>query len=464
MSNSIGKLDYKKTLLLGFGFLASSLAWSLYNSLVPVLLEERFMLSTTIIGAIMTIDNVFGIIFQPLVGTFSDRTFTRYGRRMPWIMVGIPLSALFFFLIPWAKTLWLMMGFIVCFNLIMSFWRSPVIALMPDITPRPLRSKANGLINLMGGIGSIIAFLAGGYLAKLDGSGRLTFGMGSVIMVAALVCLILFVREPVADMWRRAQRESVTKRLTAKEFSETYLKDQEDAKEIKEMGGVDRKLTVGEKRSLILLLGAIFFWFCAYNGIETFFTLFATNTLHVDKGTATIMLTSFSLTFVAFALPAGMIASKRGRKKTIVTGLILLLIFLMPMVFINPIMTVFGIDVLNPASSMIKQIVVIALLACAGIGWACVNINSLPMVVELASHDKIGRFTGYYYFFSFAASIVSPILFGWIRDMTQNYNTLFIYAVICFGLALLCTSFVKHGEVTDVRATDQEGLSTLENM
>lgn len=383
---------------------------------------------------------------------------------MPWIMVGIPLSALFFFLIPWAKTLWLMMGFIVCFNLIMSFWRSPVIALMPDITPRPLRSKANGLINLMGGIGSIIAFLAGGYLAKLDGSGRLTFGMGSVIMVAALVCLILFVREPVADMWRRAQRESVTKRLTAKEFSETYLKDQEDAKEIKEMGGVDRKLTVGEKRSLILLLGAIFFWFCAYNGIETFFTLFATNTLHVDKGTATIMLTSFSLTFVAFALPAGMIASKRGRKKTIVTGLILLLIFLMPMVFINPIMTVFGIDVLNPASSMIKQIVVIALLACAGIGWACVNINSLPMVVELASHDKIGRFTGYYYFFSFAASIVSPILFGWIRDMTQNYNTLFIYAVICFGLALLCTSFVKHGEVTDVRATDQEGLSTLENM
>jgi MFS-type transporter involved in bile tolerance (Atg22 family) len=159
-----------------------------------------------------------------------------------------------------------------------------------------------------------------------------------------------------------------------------------------------------------------------------------------------------------------MIASKRRRKKTIVTGLILLLIFLMPMVFINPILTAFGVDVLSPASAMIKQIVVIALLACAGIGWACVNINSLPMVVELASHDKIGRFTGYYYFFSFSASIVSPILFGWIRDMTQNYNTLFIYAVICFGLALLCTSFVKHGEFTDAKATDQEGLSTLENM
>lgn len=356
------------------------------------------------------------------------------------------------------------MGFIVCFNLIMSFWRSPVIALMPDVTPRPLRSKANGLINLMGGIGSIIAFLAGGFLAKKDESGRLTFGMGSVIMVAALICLLLFVREPVAEMWRRAQRESLNKRLTAKEFAETYLKDQEEAKEIKEMGGVDRKLTAAERRSLILLLGAIFFWFCAYNAIETFFTLFATNTLHVGKGTATIMLTSFSLTFVAFALPAGIIASKRGRKKTIVTGLVLLLLFLMPMVFINPILTAFGVDVLSASSATIKQIVVIALLACAGIGWACVNINSLPMVVELASHDKIGRFTGYYYFFSFSASIFSPILFGWIRDVTDNYNTLFIYAVICFGLALLCTSFVKHGEVTDTKVADEEGLSTLENM
>ena len=464
MSKTTGKLDYKKTLLLGFGFLASSLAWSLYNSLVPVLLEERFLLSTTIIGAIMTIDNVFGIVFQPLVGTLSDRTFTRYGRRMPWIIVGIPLSALFFFLIPWAKTLWLMMGFIVCFNLIMSFWRSPVIALMPDVTPRPLRSKANGLINLMGGIGSIIAFLAGGFLAKIDESGRLTFGMGSVIMVAALICLLLFVREPVAEMWRRAQRESLNKRLTAKEFAETYLKDQEEAKEIKEMGGVDRKLTAAERRSLILLLGAIFFWFCAYNAIETFFTLFATNTLHVGKVTATIMLTSFSLTFVAFALPAGIIASKRGRKKTIVTGLVLLLLFLMPMVFINPLLMAFGVDVLSASSATIKQIVVIVLLACAGVGWACVNINSLPMVVELASHDKIGRFTGYYYFFSFSASIFSPILFGWIRDVTDNYNTLFIYAVICFGLALLCTSFVKHGEVTDTKAADEEGLSTLENM
>lgn len=445
MSQSAGKLDYKKTLFLGFGFLASSLAWSIYNSLVPVLLEQRFMLSTVVIGTIMTIDNIFGIIFQPLVGAASDRTFTRYGRRMPWIIIGIPLSAIFFTLIPWAQSLGLMMAFIICFNLIMSMWRSPVIALMPDLTPRQLRSKANGVINLMGGIGSIIAFLIGGILASLDSTGRLTFGMGSIVMVLALIFLVIFIREPVADAWMRAQREQVGKRLSAQEFSKSLA--EEEFSDIKDKGGLDRKLTSGEKKSLILLLGAIFFWFCAYNAIETFFTLFATNVLNVSTGVATIMLTSFSLTFVAFALPAGLIAGKRGRKKTIVSGLFLLIAFMLPMIFINPILTVLGVDVASASSLLIKQIVVIGLLACAGFGWACVNINSLPMVVELASHDKIGRFTGYYYFFSFGASIFSPILFGAIRDLTQDYNTLFIYAVICFGLALLCTLFVKHGEV-----------------
>ena len=444
MSQSTGKLDYKKTAWLGFGFLASSLAWSIYNSLVPVLLERQFLLSTTVIGTIMTIDNIFGIIFQPLVGAYSDRTFTRFGRRMPWIMVGIPLSAIFFALVPWSTSLGMFMGFLICFNLIMSLWRSPVIALMPDLTPRPLRSKANGIINLMGGIGSIIAFLVGGILAKIDDSGRLSFGMGSVVMVLALVFLLLFIREPIGEAWMRAQRDAVGRRLTAKEFAKSLEEKNSNEREGK---GAGHTLTAGEKRSLILILAAIFFWFCAYNAIETFFTLYAVNVLQVGAGTATTMLTSFSLTFVAFALPAGLIAGKRGRKKTIVIGLILLIAFMLPMIFINPILSAFGVDIAKASTLMVKQIVVIALLASAGFGWACVNINSLPMVVELASVDKIGRFTGFYYFFSFGASIFSPILWGAIRDLTDDYNTLFVYAVICFGLALLSMLFVKHGEV-----------------
>ncbi|MGI6617935.1 MAG: MFS transporter [Saccharofermentanales bacterium] len=446
MTHKTERLDYKKTTLIGFGFLASSLAWSLYNSLVPLLLEQRFALTTTVIGTIMTIDNFFGIVFQPLVGAFSDRTFTRFGRRMPWIMVGLPLSALFFFLIPWAKSLAIMMTFIICFNLLMALWRSPVIALMPDVTPRPLRSKANGVINLMGGIGAIIAFLIGGKLTTtFDPSGRMAFGMGSLIMIISLVCLMLFVREPVAEAWRRAQRESIGRRLTAKEFMASLdVEEDDDAKKKKTV--INRKLTPPERRSLLLLLSAIFFWFCAYNAIETFFTLFATNTLHVDNGTATMMLTAFSLTFVIFAVPAGIIAGRLGRKKTIILGLIMLLLFLAPMVFINPLLTAFGVDISAAGSLALKKYIVLALLACAGFGWACVNINSLPMVVELASIDQIGRFTGYYYFFSFSASIISPILFGWIRDLTKNYNALFPYAVIFFALALLATIFVRHGE------------------
>lgn len=321
-----------------------------------------------------------------------------------------------------------------------------MIALMPDVTPRPLRSKANGVINLMGGIGAIIAFLIGGKLTNaFDPSGRMAFGMGSVIMIVALVCLMLFVREPVADAWRRAQRDCIGRRLTAKEFMATLDVDEDDDAS-KKKSVINRKLSLPERRSLLLLLAAIFFWFCAYNAIETFFTLFAQKTLHVDNGTATMMLTAFSLTFVIFAVPAGIIAGRFGRRRTIILGLTLLLLFLAPMVFINPLLTSFGVDVMAVESLAIKKYVVLVLLACAGFGWACVNINSLPMVVELASIDQIGRFTGFYYFFSFSASIISPILFGWIRDLTDNYSVLFPYAVIFFALALLAIIFVRHGE------------------
>ena len=150
--------------LIGFGFLASSLAWSIYNSQVPLILEQRFQLSGVLIGTIMTIDNFFGVIFQPLVGAASDKTRTRVGRRLPWIIFGIPICALFFSLAPLQQSLRAFMGAIIVFNLVMSLWRSPVISLMPDVTARPLRSKANGVINMMGGIGSILAFFVGGIL------------------------------------------------------------------------------------------------------------------------------------------------------------------------------------------------------------------------------------------------------------------------------------------------------------
>ncbi len=432
MKNKL-KLNYKNTSFIGFGFLASSLVWAIYNSFVPILLEERFLLTTTSIGIIMTIDNFFGVIFQPLAGSASDKTITRRGRRMPWIMVGLPLSALVFLFIPRMNSLYSMMAVIVIFNLIMSLWRAPVIALMPDVTPKELRSKANGVINLMGGIGSIIAFFFGGMLAKNNPSLTLPFLMATIIMLASLVTLIKFVREPVGLILRKKDGEKLSKReegllQEALDFGLGQIDLEEDKKEKEGLLGPFKQLSGQEKRSLLFLLAAIFFWFSGYNAVETFFTLYATNNLGVSSGSASMILTSFSLAFLVFAMPSGILAGKIGRKKMIITGLIGIIIMFIPLLFLE------------------NLTLITILLVGGGLFWACININSLPMVVEMTTERNLGAFTGYYYFFSFSASIVSPILFGWIRDMTQDYSTLFLYSVLAFGLALLFMTFVKHGD------------------
>ena len=391
------KLDVKKTLLLSFGFFASSIAWSVYNSFVPQILEG-FIKSTTLIGFIMTIDNIFGVIFQPLFGKLSDNTRTRFGRRMPYIFIGLPICAAAFTLIPHMDSLWSLMAVLIIFTFVMSAWRSPVVALMPDITPGPLRSQANGIVNLMGGVGSLVAFFAGGILFKKGGF-PLPFLMSAVMMIVALAVMALFVREP----------------------KHAYEPDAKDKK-------TDLKLTKDEKKSLLLILFGVFFWFTGYNAVETFFTLYATNTLGVDPGDAAMTLSIFSLTFLAFAVPAGYIAVKTGRRKAILVGLAGLTVLFLPMVFL--------------VNVWLTRIC----LFLGGFFWALVNINSLPMVVRLSGEDKVGAFIGYYYFFSFSSQIVSPVLFGFIRDIVGDYKVLFLYACIAFVLAAISLFFVRHGE------------------
>ena len=391
------KLDVKKTLLLSFGFFASSIAWSVYNSFVPQILDG-FIKSTTLIGFIMTFDNIFGVIFQPLFGRWSDKTRTRFGRRMPYIFIGLPICAVAFTLIPRMNTVWSLMAVLIIFTFVMSAWRSPVVALMPDITPGPLRSQANGIVNLMGGIGSLIAFFAGGLLFKAGGF-PLPFLMTAGMMLLALAVLALFVREP----------------------KEAY----ESAEETKTKGV---KLDKAEKKSLLLILFGVFFWFTGYNAVETFFTLYATNTLGIDAGGAAMTLAIFSLTFLGFAVPAGFIGAKAGRRKVILTGLTGLTVLFLPMIFVANVWVTRG------------------CLFFGGFFWALININSLPMVVRLSGEGKLGTFVGYYYFFSFASQIVSPILFGFIRDMVGTYKVLFLYACIAFALAIISLFFVRHGE------------------
>lgn len=401
--NQKEKLNYGKTFLIGFGFFASSLLWSIYNSFVPLILAD-FLESTALIGTIMTIDNFFGVIFQPLFGSLSDRTHTPIGKRMPYILIGAPLCGLLFALIPKMPSLVLLMAVVILFNFLMSVWRSPMIALMPDLTPHKLRSKANGIINLMGGLASIIAFLIGGKIANAYGRGA-TFLMGSVVMIIAVIVLVFFVKEhktAPAEVSGEQKREG-----TLSSF---------------------KRLPADVRRSLLALLLAIFFWFSAFNAVETFFTSFATSELGLSDGSAAMLLAFFSVSFVLFAVPAGIIGGKIGRKKAILTGLFGMVAVFTPLFLVND-LTVFRV-----------------ILLIGGFFWAMININSLPMVLEMANDQEIGTFTGYYYFFSFSAAIVSPILFGFIRDITKNYNTLFIYAPAFFLLALISIVFVRHGE------------------
>ncbi|PKK40114.1 putative glycerol transport protein [Clostridiaceae bacterium JG1575] len=402
------KLQVGATLFIGLGFFASSLLWSIYNSFVPLILQD-FIKSTTAVGLIMTIDNVFGVIFQPLFGAISDRTRTPIGKRMPYIILGAPICGILFVFIPRMGHLWSLMLLIITFNLIMSIWRSPMIALMPDLTPDPLRSKANGIINLMGGIASIVAFLVGGKIAHAYGRGA-TFLMGAAVMILAVGVLFLRVREPALGPWRIELLEGEQSMAGGRFGLESF-----------------QKLPKNERKSLLFLLLAIFFWFCAYNAVETFFTSYATNRLGMSDGQAAMLLAFFSVSFVLFAVPSGFLAQRIGRRKTIILGLLGLVLVFLPILFIE------------------NLLAIRILLLLGGLFWALININSLPMVLELAGPSELGTFTGYYYFFSFSASIASPILFGLIRDLSGTFGSLFLYAPIAFALALGCFIQVTHG-------------------
>jgi MFS family permease len=405
------KLDLKKTFLLSFGFLASSIAWTLYNAQVPLILEKfinadkGFAKPTTVIGFIMSINAIFGWIFQPLSGWLSDRTRTRFGRRMPYIFIGVPISAVAYALIPRAESLQFLMIFLVTFCFVMSLWRSPVVSLMPDLTPGPFRSQANGIVNLMGGVGAIIASLVGGILVgmgeKLYGENNgfpLPFMLTSAVMLLSLVVLAVVIREP------KQAYEQEEKKKTAV------------------------KLSGGEKKSLLFILLGVFFWFVAYNAVETFLTKYAVNELGMSAGGATMTLAFFIVALVGFEVPAGIVGAKIGRRKAILIGLTGLVILFIPMIFF--------------VNVWLTRI----LLVLGGVFWALVNVNSLPMVVRIAGEEKVGTFIGYYYFFSFAAQIVTPTLFGVIQDMVGHWRVLFLYACIAFTLAGISLLFVRHGE------------------
>jgi Na+/melibiose symporter-like transporter len=392
------KLNVPKTLLLGFGFFSISITWSVYNSFMPVILSN-FIKKASVIGMIMTIDNWFGLFIQPTVGMLSDKVNTRFGRRMPFIMVGMPLAIIFIILLSMSTSLKTIIIFLVLTNLSMSIFRSPVIALMPDITYTEHRSMANSIINFMGGVGSVIAYFIGSKLWDKDP--RYPFFLAAALMTMSLIILLTFFNEK-RDVLFYETSEETEKRNFIESFRNTK-----------------------NKRNVIFLLCAILFWFIGYNGIETFFTLYGKNYLKISASAGALSFTFISLSFLIFAVPAGIIGTKLGKGKTIKIGIIGLIICFIIAYFLKDI-------------NIIRIVFVIA-----GINWALININSYPFVTDMAPKGETGAYTGFYYFFSSAAAILSPPMLGGIID-TIGYRYMFGFAALFFILAFISISQVKY--------------------
>ena len=396
----MNKFPYRRTLLLGFGFFGISIIWPLFNTFVPVFLKEDFALSATMIGFIMTWDNYANMFLQPLVGERSDRTRSRWGRRKPWIMVGAPLAAVFFVLVPTLGTVPGIMVAILLTNLSMALFRSPTVALLGDLFPPEQRSTANGVINLMGGLGAIAAFLGGGYLYSL---GRITpFIFGAVVMVGALLMVVLLIQEP-----------------------EIPQPKEEEDRGAGLIANVRAVITNPDRSGLMILL-AILCWFMGYNALDTWISSFGRFDLEIDIGRMAMITSGFAALFVVFAVPSGLIATRFGRKRIIMIGII-------------------GLSSLFVFGWFIQsQTMLIVMLVLAGIFWALINVNSLPMVFDVGGEDKLGAYTGLYYFAASIAAIAGPQTVGFLVDLTgSNYRIMFIFSAIFMILAGIFMSQVK---------------------
>jgi len=377
----------KKTWLLGFGFFSISITWGLYNAFVPFFLE-KYISSLALVGFMMTIDNYFAMFMQPWIGRRSDSTNNRFGKRMPYLLLGMPLAAIFGALIPWHTGLFTLIAFMVLMNLSMSLYRSPTVALMPDITPDGKRSQANGVINFMGGVGSILAFAGGSML--YDKHQSLPFAASSILTVVCMFILFYFIKE---------KRDTIH-----------YVPAEKK----------ERISFKGEwNRPTVFLLGAIFFWFVAYQGVEALITLYGKNHLGLTEGQSSFSLAFFSLAFVAAAIPSGLLGRHFGKKLIITLGIIGLMI-------------IYGSINLVDSMEALRT-----LLVFGGIFWAMININSYPFIVSLGKESSIGTRTGIYYLVSSLAAVSSPPLMGAMVDF-MGYTSLFYIATGSMALALIC--------------------------
>lgn len=559
------KLNYKRTLLVGFAFFLICAFWQAYDAIVPLMLTNKFGLSQGASGIIMSLDNILALFMLPLFGALSDKSRSRFGKRTPFILIGTICAIVCFVSLtfvdqaqlnkvktdkqalwnyantmtvenkendsvidasaetsivlrdyaarlfyntdydsltadkqaelvqkyanlgydsvytydketktyavydskadvpdglrskntyvalvssaenlfahnvtatsPWTLVLFIVLLLMTLIS--MAVFRSPAVALMPDVTVKPLRSKANAIINLMGTAGGILVLLLG----MVFGTGKVqnqmmpyTWYVAAVcgIMAVALAVFILTVREPA---WNAQMLETQAKldEDNPEERDETVVEvaDQENLNEVADVPqskSASNKLSKDKLTSLILILASVALWFIGYNAITSKYSVYAVNELNKDYNTT--LLIAQAAAVVAY-IPVGMIASKLGRKRTILIGIALLTAAFFGAIFVT-------------ASSPTWLLIV--LFALAGIAWATINVNSFPMVVELAKGSTIGKYTGYYYTASMAAQIVTPILSGYLMQAFGTMRILFPYGTIFVALSFVTMLFVKHGD------------------
>ncbi len=412
----VSKFDAKHTFFIGLGFFTTSIAWALYNTQVNITLFI-YLGSYALVGLWMAMDNMIGIVVQPIMGSVSDDTRTRFGRRMPYLIIGIPLAAIFFVFIatvnPYRDPIWILLMWMFLFNVSMAFYRSQTVALMPDFVEPAHRSKGNAIINLMGGVGAIIAFAFNLILVPI--SLFLAFLTVSIIMVISLIILLLTVKE----------KDAYNYKLIIEKEEGTKIKESK-----KKPGLIEsmQDILAEEDKSTLFMLFAIFSWFVGYNALEALFTVYGVDVLKMERGTAGGMLLFIAIPFLLMAFPAGILGTKIGRRNTIKIGLVLI---------ISALLMGFAIQ---------QTLVIIIAFIIAGIGWACVNINSIVIVWEMApTEKKIGTYTGVYYFFSFLAAILGPFIVGLIIDAIGNFSLLLVCSIF-FMLAFVFMFLVKRGE------------------
>ena len=413
---------FKTTILIGFGFFTMGMMDILYDAFVPIFLSD-YLESKFLIGSIMTLDNIFALFLIPIVSHWSDGVQTSIGRRMPFIILLLPLSAIAFGLIPFSamSSLWLLIAVLFILNIFKQSSRGPVVALMPDIIPGEYRSEANGVINMMGGIGAIVASLILGPMMDIsiqlpligDSRRKLPFLIAAALVILTTVFLYYFVHEKQRDPGEKVRKTSVISSL---------------------------KLILGDQdKSTVFILLSLMFWFFGYQGMLPFLGLYSIESMGVSEGTAILAQGSVAVAYALFAIPSGIVAHKIGRKRTIRISLIGVTVVLFLCFLHLPLTRMAG---LTGTSSFF---VLVGLLFFFGIFWGSIITNSFPMLWQMASFRNIGIYTGLYYFFSQAAAILSPPLTGGIADILGT-RFIFLFSVFCMIGAFFLMGFVHKGE------------------